>query len=232
MSPEQSISVIIPVYNAEKYVGIAIESVLRQTVEPFEIVVVNDGSTDKSAKLAEKFTPRVSLINQENKGISGARNTGIKAAKGTMIAFLDADDIWTDHHLEKLLAPMNEDEDVHIVSGHVKQFISEDVNYEVHQIPMDQEIMPGYLAGATLIKKEIFDKVGLFNEDLIVAEYVDWFSRVKDAGISFKMIDDIILKRRIHSQNTGIQQRHHRLDYIRALKESIKRKKQKDSGDD
>ena len=101
-------SVIIPAYNAEKFIKNSINSVLNQTVKDFEIIVVNDGSKDDTAKVvAETKDYRVRLISQENAGVSAARNTGIKNAKGDFICFLDADDLWKPNHLEVVLQLIN-----------------------------------------------------------------------------------------------------------------------------
>jgi len=176
MLKSESISVIIPVYNAEDFVGEAIESVLKQTVKPLEVILVNDGSTDASVEEIKTYIPDVKLINQENKGIGGARNTGIKNAKGELFSFLDSDDLWTEDHLEILLSAIQQDENISIVSGYVEQFLNEKNEELSNRIPKGQEVMAGYVAGASLIKKEVFDKVGLFDDTLTLAEYIDWFA--------------------------------------------------------
>ena len=227
----ESISVIIPVYNAEKYLGEAVESVLNQTVKPLEIILVDDGSTDRSPDIAKNYFPDIYLIRQENKGISGARNTGIRHSKGDLLAFLDDDDIWPPDHLEKLLALLKTRDELHLAFGHVQQFVSGEAEALPHRIPAGHEIMPGYVAGASLAKKVVFDEVGLFNEDLVLAEYIDWFSRAKDAGFLFDIIDDVVLKRRIHANNIGITKRDHRADYIKVLKQSINRKRENKKND-
>ena len=94
------ISVVIPAYNAERYIQRAIESVLNQTYSPFEVIVIDDGSCDKTRSIVEQFGETVTCIHQENVGECQARNNGIQAANGDYIAFLDADDEWTSHHLE------------------------------------------------------------------------------------------------------------------------------------
>lgn len=226
MSTHISISVIIPVYNAEKYVGEAIESVLNQTVQPDEIIIIDDGSTDGSAKRVKEFEQDIQLISQENKGISGARNTGIRAASGNIFAFLDSDDLWPEDHLEILLSVLHKNNDLSIVCGHVQQFMSDDADVQSNRIPEGAEVMPGYVVGASLIKSEVFDKIGLFDEELTLADTVDLFSRAKDSGLAFKLIDDVVLKRRIHSSNTGIMQREKRHDYTKVLMASIKRKRE------
>lgn len=226
MLNKESISVVIPLYNAEKYIGEALESVLQQTIKPAEIIVVDDGSTDGGANVVKNIGADITLIRQENMGISRARNTGIRKATGSIIAFLDSDDLWPENHLDILLSALKKDENLAIVCGHVKQFMSEDTDVNSNRIPEGAEIMPGYVVGASLIRREVFDEVGLFNEDLTLADTVDFFARAKDAGQSFKLIDDIVLKRRIHSSNIGIRHREKRHDYTKVLMASIKRKRE------
>lgn len=97
-------SIVIPLYNKEPHIKRAIDSVLTQKVQDFEIIIVDDGSTDKSAEVVKRFTdPRIRLIQQENSGVSAARNRGIEEAKADLVAFLDADDEWTPSFLETIL---------------------------------------------------------------------------------------------------------------------------------
>lgn len=98
------ISVVIPLYNQSEFVRFAIQSVLQQTIESYEIIVVDDGSTDDSRMVVSEFGDRVHYIYQENQGLAGARNTGIRAVKGDLIGLLDADDIWMPDYLEKMTA--------------------------------------------------------------------------------------------------------------------------------
>jgi glycosyltransferase involved in cell wall biosynthesis len=100
------ISVIMPAYNVEKYIGATIESVLNQTYQNWELIIINDGSTDDTADVAKKMAekePRIKLYSQENGGVSRARNKGLTLAQGDYIAFLDADDLWKPEFLEKLI---------------------------------------------------------------------------------------------------------------------------------
>ena len=99
----KTISVVIPAFNSERYIAEALESVLRQTTQPHEIIVVDDGSTDGTREVVQKFKNRVKYIYQDNAGSGKARNTGIINAKGELIAFLDSDDVWADNHLKGLV---------------------------------------------------------------------------------------------------------------------------------
>lgn len=112
-------TVVIPLYNKEVSIKNTIESVLRQTYQKFEIIIVNDGSTDNSIKIVETINDdRITLINQNNKGVSVARNCGIKAANNEWISFLDGDDLWKSNHLEEVKKMMQKfpDEKVYVTS--------------------------------------------------------------------------------------------------------------------
>jgi glycosyltransferase involved in cell wall biosynthesis len=98
-----SVSVIIPAYNAALYLEPAIDSVLAQTFRNFDVIVVDDGSTDETPQIAAKFGDSVYCIHQSNQGLSGARNTGIRNSQGEVIALLDADDLWEPHYLETMI---------------------------------------------------------------------------------------------------------------------------------
>lgn len=98
----KKVSVIIPVYKVEKYVAATVESVLAQTYTNFELLIIDDGSPDKSIEICQQFVDdRVRIIRQENRGVAAARNTGIRQAQGEYLAFLDADDLWTPEKLAK-----------------------------------------------------------------------------------------------------------------------------------
>lgn len=95
------VSIIIITYNDRKYVGEAIESALAQTYKDYEIIVVDDGSSDNTSEVLAEFGDQVTVIYQENRGLSAARNTGIRASKGEYVAFIDADNVWMPAMLEK-----------------------------------------------------------------------------------------------------------------------------------
>lgn len=103
--PHINVSVVIPMYNAERYIEETIQSVLSQTYEDLEVLIVNDGSTDDSLSVCRRFDdPRIRILCQENRGLAGARNTGIRHAQGKFIALLDADDLWLPTKLEEQVA--------------------------------------------------------------------------------------------------------------------------------
>src|SRR4028118_491035 len=98
----KKVSVIIPVYQVEKYIAAAVQSVLEQTYKDFELLIIDDGSTDRSLEICQQFSdPRIKIIRQQNQGVCAARNTGIRHAQTEYLAFLDGDDLWLPTKLEK-----------------------------------------------------------------------------------------------------------------------------------
>lgn len=225
MDPEK-VSVIIPCYNAEKYLEEAINSVLNQACKPLEIILIDDGSNDYSLEVAKKFSHKISIISQPHKGAAAARNLGINLAKGNYLAFLDADDVWEKHHLLSLLKAFGDNLSLDMALGHVEQFVSPEIaGAENLIIPDNLRIIAGGHPGAMLVKKDVFLKVGLLNENLEIGEFVDWFLRANEMNIKQTIIPEIIYKRRIHSTNQVILKKEFLKDYTRILKESIDRRK-------
>ena len=224
------VSVIIPVYNGERYLAEAIGSVLTQTIQPREIIVVDDGSTDGSTAVAERFSGQVQLYRQKNRGASSARNRGIEVSEGSFLAFLDADDLWLPDKLECQWREIHALSGVDMVLGTVVQFISPDVAFEKGpQLRKDREAGPAYLMGAMLVRRDSFFRVGLLNETLQLGEFIDWFQRARDMGLRWKVMDSVVLKRRIHLTNQGITKRANRKDYVSVLKMALDRKRQASS---
>lgn len=220
------VSVIIPVFNGESYLAEAIESVLTQSIQPREIIVVDDGSSDASAMVARRFSDRIQLHQQANRGAAAARNRGIEISSGSFLAFLDADDFWTPGKLDLQWQVLQNHPEQEMVLGNVVQFISPDVDGLSRQrLRQELETMPAYLIGAMLIRRGAFFKVGLLNEKLQLGEYIDWFQRGRDLGLSWHMLDEVVLKRRIHCSNQGITKRAHMADYITVLKAALDRKR-------
>jgi glycosyltransferase involved in cell wall biosynthesis len=230
---ESLVSVIIPVYNCEKYLAEAIESILAQKCRPIEIIVVDDGSTDGTAHVAKSFSDHVHYLYQSNRGCGAARNTGIKKAEGSFLAFLDADDLWVEDKLSRQIQVLGSDPGLDTIFGHVTHFYSADLDQSTREKVMcPSEIMPGYHAGTMLIRRESFLRVGLFNPDLQCGEFLDWFFRAKEKGFREILLPDVLMKRRIHASNMGILKRttqtdNTHADYVRVLKASLDRRRSK-----
>lgn len=181
------ISVVIPLYNKQLSIKSTIQSVLNQTYRDFEIIVVNDGSTDDSAKVVESISDnRVHIVSQSNQGVSAARNRGITEANNEWIAFLDGDDLWKENHLEEVMKMIDlfPDEKVYVTSfeysdnremfRHKRQTsISKIENY--FKETMQESLI---WTGIVIINKECFKKVGNFNIELNRGEDTDLWVRL------------------------------------------------------
>ena len=128
MSTHPRVTCVIPVFNGERYLSAAIESVLNQTTGAPEIIVVDDGSTDSTALVARQFAGHVRYLCQSNSGPASARNHGVEAAAGEFIAFLDADDLWTARKTQLQLARFAANPDLAVCMAHMQNFLSEDAN--------------------------------------------------------------------------------------------------------
>jgi len=191
-----TISVVIPAYNAEAFLGRAIDSVLGQTCPPMEVIVVDDGSADGTGDVARQFGDRVRLLHQENAGVSAARNLGIEKARGEWIAFLDADDWWEPHRLESQAAILKRHPELMWVSGSFIWMIPGDIRvpyppeHVYANILVDGCYFPDFyearLAGVVfhtttmLICRAAIDEVGLFDTHLAVGEDQDMWYRLAD----------------------------------------------------
>lgn len=187
------VSVVIPLYNKGRYIGEALQSVLSQTVQEFEVIVVDDGSTDGSAdRVAEIKDERIRLIHKVNAGAAAARNTGIMVAQGEWIAFLDADDRWLPHNLECHFKQLEQQPDVQWSAGlfnrrsgtHVTPM---KINRELLASQSDGNVVRdalmvlphGFLCTDTmLIRKDVFIEVGSMDQTLRTAEDLDMWLRI------------------------------------------------------
>jgi glycosyltransferase involved in cell wall biosynthesis len=224
------VSTIIPVYNGERYLAQAIESVLAQTYRPVEIIVVDDGSTDSSADVAKRFADsQVQYFYQTNSGPGAARNQGVNLARGDFFAFLDADDVWLADKLTLQMAAFASNPELDMVFGRVRQFYSPELGTHLEaKMDPEREIMPGYLAGAMLIKRESFFHAGPFATHWRVGEFIDWYSKAIEKGLESFMLPDLVTRRRIHTTNMGIREHRSQTDYVRILKAALDRRREKD----
>lgn len=223
------VSVIIPVYNGELYLAEAIDSVLSQSLPPSEIVIVDDGSTDRSPATAKRFDSAVRYFYQKNMGTAAARNRGIIEARGNFFAFLDQDDIWEPQKLEIQINAFQNDSGLDIVFGHVQQFFGSELEEEIKgRIRCPDRPEPGYLPSAMLIKRESVFRVGLFETEWKIGEWADWYVRASELGLNIRMLTDTVTRRRIHKGNKGILQHTMRKEYAQILKASLDRRRARD----
>lgn len=219
-----SISAIITAYNSEDHLGDAIKSVLAQTLPPSELLVVDDGSTDSTAEIARSFDA-VTYVHRENGGIGAARNTGVKAARGKYLAFLDSDDLWVGNKLEIQLKALKE-QNKPGVFGRVKQFLCPKLSeQEAARIKFDASPQNGRSAGSMLVERQSFEQIGDFSETLKMGEFIDWVCRASDRNITFASMEEVVLLRRLHQNNYGRENVSERGNYARLLKAALDRRR-------
>ncbi|MBT9311111.1 glycosyltransferase family 2 protein [Leptothoe kymatousa] len=188
------VSVVIPVYKAEDFVGKTIHSVLGQTYKELEIIIVDDGSPDRSIDVCRGFDdPRIKIIQQANRGLAGARNTGIRNSIGDYIALIDADDLWTKDKIEKHVAHLESSPEIGISFSYSELIDEHDKSTGLKQIPTKiKDITPPYILrrnpignGSTpVFKREVFKDIE-FKANLYGTEETFYFDE------SFKRAEDV-----------------------------------------
>lgn len=219
------VAVILTVYNGEKYLREAIESVLAQTYSPIEFVIVNDGSQDETDQIAREYLSKVRYFYQPNRGQPCAVNLGLSMATSPYIAFLDADDLYMRDKIALQMEFLQAMPQTDMAFGHVEQFFSPELAEEfIKKWVCPSGTFPGYLAAAGLFRRECFERVGLFNEEQRIGVFIEWYMRAVEKGLKIGLIPDLVLKRRIHENNMGIHSQHARLEYVKIVKAALKRR--------
>lgn len=221
------VSVIIPVYNGELYLAQSIESILSQQKANFELIIVDDGSTDQTAAVVKTFASCCRYHYQPRLGAAAARNKGVKLAQGSFLAFNDADDEWTPDKLFLQMQAFNLNPQLDMAFGYVKNYLSPELSAQSkNKISCPENALPGYNSTTMLIKHSSFLSVGFFSEKWKLGEFVDWFSRAVEKNLTHFIIPQVLLNRRLHENNQGRQERHFYPDYAKILKQSLDRRRQ------
>lgn len=219
------ISVIIPVKNGSNYIKEAIENILAQKMN-VEIIVVDDCSEDNTVEIANSLGCKV-ISHETSKGQVAGKNTGLREAKGKYILFHDHDDIMENGALKRLYDEITAEPSLSAAEAKVRDWYSPDLSEEEKiKTPIKQEPYFGLFTGAILIKKEVFDKIGLFNEALHTGEIIEWQSKMDLNGLKIKKIDFVSTLRRVHSTNFGkTHQTTEFKNYAAILREKLKNRK-------
>lgn len=193
-----TIGVVIPVRNFGPLLAEAVDSVMTQTRAASVVVVVDDGSDDGT--VVDAAVPGVTLIRQEHRGTAAARNRGAAAVHADAVLFLDADDVLRPGALAALGAVLDADEAVEMVHGRVHEFVDER-NPPTEGMRHTESDVAVRLAGSTLIRRSLWDRVGGMDEDRARGEWIDWMSRALQAGSVSAEVDEVVLDRRLHAAN-------------------------------
>ncbi|HMU32514.1 MAG TPA: glycosyltransferase [Pyrinomonadaceae bacterium] len=204
------VSVIIPNYNYSKYVCEAVESALGQTYQNKEVIVVDDGSTDSSVELLAKYGDKIRLIAQKNAGVCAARNNGVAASTGELIAFLDADDVWMPEKLEKQVAQFLADPNVVLSHVGMEDIDANDTvlathldgmsgKVSSHMLLFEEAVILGACSGA-VVRRKPFETLGGFDKRMSTAADWDFCFRISRLG-SIAFVPEPLLKYRFHGSN-------------------------------
>ncbi len=209
------VSVLMPAYNVEKYIGEAIESILNQTFTDFEFIIVDDGSTDGTWKIiqsyAEKDSRIVPLQNEKNLHISKTRNRLIGLARGEYVMWQDADDISVGDRTQKQVNFLDEHDDVGIVGGFLEMFTEKGEvsirKYSNSDTTLRKNIFKFVTVSqpVSMVRKSIYNKVGIYNERFNVAEDLDLLFRVGSVS-KLANVQEIMLKYRIFDESITFKQ--------------------------
>lgn len=217
-----SISLIIPAYNAERFLAQALQSVFNQSRPADEIIVVNDGSQDATADVMAAYGSAVRAVHQANQGPAAARNHGLRLARGTLIAFLDADDWLPATSLAQRADCLLRHSVMAGVFG-ATQLMLAGVDGLAEPAPWG-EPQPTLNFGCTLIRAQAYRDIGGFDETLIHAEDADWLLRAREAGLQFGRLAPTVLFARRHGANLTNQHAASSVSLLRVLRRSLARR--------
>ncbi len=219
------VSVIIPVYNGAPYLRAALESVFAQTYRPFEVIVVDDGSKDDSAIIAQSFSA-VSYIRQENQGVAAARNQGIEAARGDFFAFLDQDDLWTPEKLKLQVEYLLSNQDLGYTLTQQQYFLEPGTTLPAwFRKELLTSIHTGWVLGTLVVRRTAFEQVGNFATGYSAANDSDWFFRAKAAEIPMAVVPQLLLLKRIHETNDSGRAKAILSELLKVVKTSLDRQR-------
>jgi glycosyltransferase involved in cell wall biosynthesis len=221
--PPFEVAVVVPVRDGEAYLAEALESVLSQDVAPQEVVVVDDGSRDRSAEVARAAGPRVRVVSQGPLGAGAARNRGVEATRAPWIAFLDADDRWVPGKLRLQRDALAAAPGAVASIGRIRQFHSPDLGRSDRP---DPEVVAGTSPITLVVRRDAFLATGGFPTDLRASEAPAWWVRFEATRPAIVRLDAVLAERRIHARNTGVlRAADARAEYLRLAKAMLDRRR-------
>ena len=218
------VSVLVPFYQAERYLEETLRSIETQTVPADELVLVDDGSTDGGPAIAAAHVPPARLVTQPNGGIGAARNAAVAQGPRPLRGLL------------RRRRPMGADQagaptgpvrgspragGRHVRGGRVRQ--PRDQGPGGGHVPRRPPRDEAVATSALLVRREVLDEVGAFDERLSVGEWFDWYARLRDVGHPMAWVDEVLVRRRLHDTNNSLRQRHSRSEYLRVLADHLAR---------
>ena len=219
---KRTITIVIPCYNGEKYLREAMRSIEEQDW-PFEILFIDDGSTDNSAKIIKEDYPHVRYHYQPNSSPAAARNKGISLASHEIIGFLDVDDRWAREKTRHQMQVFEENPDLDIVGGLITHQVMPESAYRSSfyaTAPFEHTLI-----SSVLVKRTVFEKISNFDESLRLGEDLDWFLRVRENNLNYLVLDSLVLHYRIHEKGITARKNFKGLGTTEVIRRALERKR-------
>ena len=225
------VSVIVPVKNAERFMESALRSIVDQAYEPIDIIVVDGRSTDRSVEIASSFEG-VRVLQQRGFGLSDAWNTGIEAAEGDLIAFLDSDDVWVQGSLVRRVRHLMSNPKIAYTIAKATFFLEEGESIPIGFKPqLLDTVSVAPIPGTFLARRSVFETIGLFNKNLKIAADVDLIARLKDQDVPMAIFPELVLRKRVHGSNLSSDAKVGNRELLTVLRRSVGRQRANGDGD-
>src|SRR5947209_2710783 len=199
-----SVSVIVPVKNGARFLRESLDSVVRQTHPPLEVLVIDNASTDETRAIAESFgSPVQYLRNDPELSIAATRNRGLRLARGELLAFNSHDDLWLPEKLELQIEQFRNDRELQVCVTHLRCFIDPGEEGKPAAFPnhlLDREL-PGCVPETLLARPSAFVRAGLFDPSFAQGDDTEWFPRARQLGLTTVMLNDSLVRKRLHSRS-------------------------------
>lgn len=224
------VSVIIPAYNCERFIAEAVESVRKQDYKPLEIIIIDDGSTDRTSSCIKSLGNDICYVYQSNRGPGAARNRGIAIAKGEAIAFLDADDYWPENKLKIQMKRMRKEPEIEVILGRIQcTGVLTEADKKIRFEGPDNTMISVCL-GSGVFRRSVFHKVGMFDETLRHYEDHDWFLRAREKNVAMVILQDVTLYNRRNEYSMSRRKSKDDSSMLQILKKSLDRRRLQGTG--
>ncbi|NVK36173.1 MAG: glycosyltransferase family 2 protein [Rhodobacteraceae bacterium] len=222
-------SVVIPAYNAARNIRETVESVLSQTVEAQEIIVVDDGSMDDTVDLVRHMSGPIRILQQENSGPGGATINGIRAVTSRFVATLDSDDLWSPDKMSRQLAALSKATVETAVFSKAKSFADPAFSDQLDGHAGIGRIKDGWIRSTMCLPTSVALENGpMLDDELKFGDMIDWLARLKERGTDLVMMPDVLVHRRVHPTSLSFHRNIKRdRGYLEAARQAILRKREK-----
>ena len=213
------ITCIMPTRNGERFLALAIGSLVAQTWRPLEIIVVDDGSTDRSVEIARSFGNPVRVVSHPVANPVLARNRGLEIASGDFVSFLDHDDLSIPEKLAMQMAAFTQDPTLDVCVGMVQRFSQAAPESAITPVGA---AVPGYLTITMLARRQAFERVGPLNPVNFHSDSAEWFLRARACGIAVRLLPETLVYHRDHDDNRSLRYGDRsRAEFLRLLKSKL-----------